>query len=165
MLGAASYRTGAYADAVRQFDEYGAANRLQCFDLLFLAMAHHQLGHHQLARRYWDDADTWFQQNRAFRPVQHRHPRQPTRLGELERTDSNPGPAPGGQGTDQWAATQHGLGLAGIHCPSPLGKVGRGITTRSPGDAVPAECLRTEPPSAFAGEQVQQSQRLCQASF
>jgi hypothetical protein len=53
-LGAALYRAGRFADAVRRLDEgirykSGVSDKA---DWVFLAMAHHRLGHHEEARRW-----------------------------------------------------------------------------------------------------------------
>jgi tetratricopeptide (TPR) repeat protein len=55
-FGAALYRAGRFAEAVRRLDEgiekrKGASSEV---DWVFLAMAHHRLGHHDEARRWLD---------------------------------------------------------------------------------------------------------------
>ena len=55
-LGAALYRAGRFAEAVRRLDE-GIEKRKGVSveeDWVFLAMAHHRLGHHDEARRWLD---------------------------------------------------------------------------------------------------------------
>jgi hypothetical protein len=55
-LGAALYRAGRFAEAVRRLDE-GIQERKGVSteaDWVFLAMAHHRLGHHDEARRWLD---------------------------------------------------------------------------------------------------------------
>jgi Flp pilus assembly protein TadD len=55
-LGAALYRAGRFAEAVRRLDEGIQKRKGQILseDLVFLAMAHHRLGHHDEARRWLD---------------------------------------------------------------------------------------------------------------
>ena len=62
-LGAALYRAGRFADAVRRLDEgiRSKSGVSRETDWAFLAMAHHRLGHHEEARR-------WLGQFRDFRP-------------------------------------------------------------------------------------------------
>ena len=55
-LGAALYRAGRFAEAVRRLEE-GIQKRKGVSseaDWVFLAMAHHRLGHHEEARRWLD---------------------------------------------------------------------------------------------------------------
>ena len=62
-LGAALYRTGQYAEAISVLDRSLAAGKgkLAAFDLFFLAMAHHQLGHQREARGHYDQAVRWLE--------------------------------------------------------------------------------------------------------
>jgi tetratricopeptide (TPR) repeat protein len=55
-LGAALYRAGRFAEAVRRLDEgiQKRAGQSGEADCVFLAMAHHRLGHHDEARRWLD---------------------------------------------------------------------------------------------------------------
>ena len=62
MPGVAHYRMGNYEEAVTQFEKFATTNRLRPFDLLFLAMAHHRLGHQHDARKYFDEAEAWYDQ-------------------------------------------------------------------------------------------------------
>ncbi len=60
-LGVAQYRTGRYVEAIEALDRSRTAGSsgLEGFDLFFLAMAHHQLGHRQEARGLYDQAVRW----------------------------------------------------------------------------------------------------------
>jgi tetratricopeptide (TPR) repeat protein len=60
-LGVALYRAGQYAEAISCLDRSGAARNgdIDPSELFFLAMAHDQLGHHQKARGYYDEAVRW----------------------------------------------------------------------------------------------------------
>jgi hypothetical protein len=55
-LGAALYRTGRFGEAVRRLEEGIQKNKGVSgpADWVFLAMAHHRLGHHDEARRWLD---------------------------------------------------------------------------------------------------------------
>jgi hypothetical protein len=55
------YRAGRYAEAVTILERSLEAGRgqLDAFDLYFLAMAHHRLGHRDEARRCFDRAVAW----------------------------------------------------------------------------------------------------------
>jgi serine/threonine protein kinase/tetratricopeptide (TPR) repeat protein len=68
-LGAALYRAGRFEDAVKRLDEAAAAYRpdtpsrlLLIYNRLFLAMAHHCLGHADEARQSLDKAVQWMEQ-------------------------------------------------------------------------------------------------------
>ena len=58
-----SYRTGQYAEAISVLERSLAAGKgeLAAFDLFFLAMAHHQLGHQREARGHHDQAVRWLE--------------------------------------------------------------------------------------------------------
>jgi uncharacterized protein HemY len=60
-LGVALYRTGQYAEAISVLEKSLAAGKgkLAAFDLFFLAMAHHRLGHHREVRGRHDQAVRW----------------------------------------------------------------------------------------------------------
>ncbi|MFI5455450.1 MAG: protein kinase [Isosphaerales bacterium] len=60
-LGVALYRAGRYVEAIEALDRSRAAGSsgLDGFDLFFLAMAHHQLGHREQARGCYDQAVRW----------------------------------------------------------------------------------------------------------
>ena len=69
-LGAALYRAGRYADAIKKEEE---GNRLQKFegtayDWLFLALAHHQLKHAVEARKWLTNAQQWLDQAKDEEP-------------------------------------------------------------------------------------------------
>ncbi len=60
-LGVALYRTGEFTDAITTLEKSLEAGygRADAFDLFFMAMAHHQLGHREKARGYYDRAVRW----------------------------------------------------------------------------------------------------------
>ena len=62
-LGVALYRAGKFSEAIEALDKSLAAGNGQYdgFDLFFLAMAHHRLGHREEARRSFDRALRWLQ--------------------------------------------------------------------------------------------------------
>jgi tetratricopeptide (TPR) repeat protein len=70
-LGVALYRTGEYAEAISVLDGSRAAGKgeLDAFDLFFLAMAHHQLGHRQEGRSDYDQAVRWVGAQKALPDV------------------------------------------------------------------------------------------------
>jgi Flp pilus assembly protein TadD len=59
VLGAALYRAGKYAAAVRTFENGARIYRPRGWDWSFLAMAHHRLGHTEEARRCLAKAKQW----------------------------------------------------------------------------------------------------------
>jgi Flp pilus assembly protein TadD len=59
VLGAALYRNGQFADAVRKLDESARLTTPVGWDWLFLAMSHHQLGHAPEARTNLAKAHRW----------------------------------------------------------------------------------------------------------
>jgi tetratricopeptide (TPR) repeat protein len=61
ILGAAYYRAGRYEESLQQFDIAASNTPLRAWDLLFMAMAHHQLGHVQAARDCFDQGVAWAQ--------------------------------------------------------------------------------------------------------
>jgi eukaryotic-like serine/threonine-protein kinase len=67
-LGVALYRTGQYAESISVLDRSLAAGKgdLAAFDLFFLAMGHHQLGHHQEAHSFYDQAVHWLGANKGL---------------------------------------------------------------------------------------------------
>jgi serine/threonine protein kinase/WD40 repeat protein/tetratricopeptide (TPR) repeat protein len=71
-LGVAFYRTGRTADAIQTLEKSLAVGdgRLDGWDLFFLAMAHHRLGHREEARACLDRACHWVgEQNDLSKPV------------------------------------------------------------------------------------------------
>ena len=60
-LGVALYRAGQFAEAISVLAQSRAAGKgdVDAFDLFFLAMAHHQLGHRPEARGCYDQAVRW----------------------------------------------------------------------------------------------------------
>ena len=67
-LGVALYRAGRFADAIETLEKSLAAGkgRLAAFDLFFLAMAHHRLGHVDQARSRLDEARRWMDARRKI---------------------------------------------------------------------------------------------------
>jgi len=61
ILGAALYRAKKYDAAVQRFDEAGKEIVLRGWDQLFLAMAHHRLGHAGEAKQHLERAVTWIE--------------------------------------------------------------------------------------------------------
>jgi len=59
VLGAACYRAGQYAEAVRQLDDSARLIEPRGWDLCFLAMAHHRLGHVEEAQHCLQSAAHW----------------------------------------------------------------------------------------------------------
>ncbi len=68
-LGVALYRAGQYAEATLILERSRAAGKgeFEAFDLFFLAMAHHQLGHCQEARVCYDQAVRWLDAQKSLR--------------------------------------------------------------------------------------------------
>ena len=67
-LGVALYRAGEPVraiEALRQSLEAGQ-DRYAAFDLFFLAMAHHRLGHREEARRCFDGAELWMTEQKGL---------------------------------------------------------------------------------------------------
>ncbi len=69
-LGVALYRAGRCAEAVGVLEQSLAAGRGEhdAFDLFFLAMAHHDLGHSGQARACFDRALEWWEQKKGLVP-------------------------------------------------------------------------------------------------
>jgi tetratricopeptide (TPR) repeat protein len=59
-LASACYRHGEYERAILLYQQKGQRFPLRGVDLLFLAMAQHQLGRHAEARETFEKAATWF---------------------------------------------------------------------------------------------------------
>ena len=64
-LGAALYRAGRFEESIRRLEESiaGRNGESQPQDWVFLALAHHRLGHGAEARR-------WLDRFRAYRPIE-----------------------------------------------------------------------------------------------
>jgi WD40 repeat protein len=71
-LGVAQYRVGQYAEAVATLEQNLSASHgeFDAFDLFFLAMAHHRLGHADQARVAFDRAVRWLDAHKNL-PAQH----------------------------------------------------------------------------------------------
>jgi uncharacterized protein HemY len=71
-LGVALFRAGQYAEATDVLERSRGASRdeFDAYDLFFLAMAHHNLGHPVRARTYSDQAVRWLDGKRAL-PLQY----------------------------------------------------------------------------------------------
>ena len=67
-LGVALYRAGKFAEAIDTLEKSLAAGsgQFDAFDLLFLAMAHHRLGHRPEARACYERAVHWVSGRRAW---------------------------------------------------------------------------------------------------
>jgi serine/threonine protein kinase/WD40 repeat protein/Flp pilus assembly protein TadD len=67
-LGVALYRAGKFAEAVQALDKSLVASKGQfdAFDLFFLAMGHHRLGHRTEARNCYDRAVRWMGEHRSL---------------------------------------------------------------------------------------------------
>jgi eukaryotic-like serine/threonine-protein kinase len=65
-LGAALYRAGKWEQAVATLDQNNGARA--AFDWLFLAMAHHRLGHTDQARQFLEKATAWIEKAAAGKP-------------------------------------------------------------------------------------------------
>jgi serine/threonine protein kinase/WD40 repeat protein len=67
-LGVVHYRTGRYDDAIATLERSRVAHhgRLDGFDLFFLAMAHHKLGHNSQARESFDRAVRWLREQKKL---------------------------------------------------------------------------------------------------
>ena len=63
----ALYRTGKWADAVTELEKATELSRGRqgAHDWFFAAMAHHQLGNREEARKWYDKAVTWMEQNQS----------------------------------------------------------------------------------------------------
>jgi tetratricopeptide (TPR) repeat protein len=60
--GAALYRAGKYAEAIRCFEDGARLYRPRAWDWCFLAMAYHRLGHSVQARRCLAEATRWIEE-------------------------------------------------------------------------------------------------------
>jgi tetratricopeptide (TPR) repeat protein len=71
-LGVALYRAGHYAEAISVLEQSRAAGKgeFDAFDLFFLAMAHHRLGHGKQARDRFDRALRWWAERKNL-PAQY----------------------------------------------------------------------------------------------
>jgi serine/threonine protein kinase/WD40 repeat protein/tetratricopeptide (TPR) repeat protein len=71
-LGVALYRVGQYAEAIPILEQSRAAAKgeFDAFDLFFLAMAHHRLGHADRARACFDRAVRWWTERKNL-PAQY----------------------------------------------------------------------------------------------
>jgi tetratricopeptide (TPR) repeat protein len=69
-LGVAHYRSGRWSSAIETLERSLAAGRGQFdgFDLFFLAMAHHRLGHRAEARACFDRAVRWVSEQKIIDP-------------------------------------------------------------------------------------------------
>jgi tetratricopeptide (TPR) repeat protein len=67
-LGVALYRAGRYAEAIEPLRKSLTSGKGQFagFDLFFLAMAHHRLGHDDEARTFFDRANRWLRDQRSL---------------------------------------------------------------------------------------------------
>jgi len=69
-LGVALYRAGKFAESIETLEKSLAAGNGQfdAFDLFFLAMAHHRLGHREEARDCYDRAARWLRDQKSLDP-------------------------------------------------------------------------------------------------
>ncbi len=67
-LGVSLYRAGQYAETIPVLERSLAAGKgaSQAFDLFFLAMAHHRLGHREQARSLYDQAVRWLEKQKSL---------------------------------------------------------------------------------------------------
>jgi tetratricopeptide (TPR) repeat protein len=67
-LGVALYRAGKFTDSIETLQKSLAAGKgqLAAFDLFFLAMAHHRLGHREEARGCYDRAMRWLREQKSL---------------------------------------------------------------------------------------------------